>query len=109
MMESLSWVTSSGAHHLQGLLRMTKDLFKTTLKVVRVWVHECERVFRDRLVNETDLDKYDEMVTACLKNWFKEEALDQVQAKPNLFSAFMDVSADDTPLFNQVCPPTSWN
>lgn len=84
---------------------MTKDTYKVSTKVVRLWKHECERVFRDRLVNQTDLDKYDEFLIATLKNWFKEEPLDQVQAVPNLFTSFIDATADDTPLYNQVLHP----
>ena len=88
---------------MQGLLRMTKDNFKSTTKVARLWVHECERVFRDRLVNEHDLAKYDDMLSAALKTWFKEENLAEVTAAPNLFTSFMDQSGDGAPLFNQVC------
>lgn len=81
---------------------MSKDQFKVTTKVVRLWLHECERVFRDRLVNDTDIEKYDEFVSAALKASFKEEPLDQVTAVPNLFTSFMDFTADDTPIYNQV-------
>lgn len=86
----------------QGLLRMTKDQFKSSAKVLRLWVHECERVFRDRLVNEHDLGKYDDMLAATLKNWFKEENLAEVQAAPNLFTAFMTTGADEQPIYSQV-------
>lgn len=81
---------------------MAKEQFKAPLKVARLWVHECERVFRDRLVNEHDLAKYDEMLGAALKTWFKEEPLADMTAAPNLFTAFMSASADDTPLYDQV-------
>lgn len=90
------------ASFVQGLLRMAKDSFKSTTKVVRLWLHECERVFRDRLVSDTDIQKYDEFVSAVLKTSFKDEALDQVSESPNLFTSFMDFTADDTPIYNQV-------
>jgi dynein heavy chain, axonemal len=80
---------------------MTKDTFKQPMKVIRLWKHECERVFRDRLVSDTDLEKYDEFLNGTLKTWFKEEPLDQVQAIPNLFTSFMDHTSDDMPLYNQ--------
>lgn len=89
---------------VQGLLRMRREVFKTGAKAVRLWAHECERVFRDRLVCDADLDRYDDMQAAALKAAFKEEDLEAVQARPNLFTAFMDTSADDTPLFNQARP-----
>lgn len=87
---------------MQGLLRMSKDCFKGTTKVVRLWLHECERVFRDRMVSDSDIEKYQEFVSAALKTAFKEEPLEQVIASPNLFSSFMDFTADDTPIYNQV-------
>jgi dynein heavy chain len=86
----------------QGFLRMTKDRFKSSLKVARMWVHECERVFRDRLVNASDLERFDDMLTAAVKTHFKEEPFDQLMAKPNLFTAFMDYTSDETPVYSQV-------
>ena len=95
-------VAADAAARVQGLLRMRKDTFKTSTKAVRLWAHECERVFRDRLVCDADLERYDAMQTASLRAAFKEEDLAAVQAAPNLFTAFMDTSTDDTPVFNQV-------
>ena len=45
---------------VQGITRSAKQYYKDPLKVVRLWVHENERVFKDRLINETDLGKFDE-------------------------------------------------
>ena len=39
---------------IQGMCRMTPEYFSSTSKVVRLWVHECDRVFLDRLVTESD-------------------------------------------------------
>lgn len=74
---------------VQGLLRMRKDTFKKSSKVVRLWKHECERVFKDRMVSLTDMEKYDDMMSGVIKNWFKEEPLDELNAQPNLFCSFM--------------------
>lgn len=43
---------------MQGLCRMTATHFKDALSCVRLWVHECERVYGDRLVSEADLAKF---------------------------------------------------
>jgi hypothetical protein len=83
---------------------MTKDTFKSSTKVARLWKHECERVFRDRLVNESDMERYDEFVTATLKSNFKDEPMDQIVAEPNIFTSFIECTADETPLYNQVRP-----
>ena len=46
--------------------------FKEPLKVVRLWVHENERVFRDRLINDVDISKFDEFRTVITKKYFDD-------------------------------------
>lgn len=36
----------------QGLLRSNKDFQNTKLNMLKLWVHECYRVFNDRLIDE---------------------------------------------------------
>ena len=38
--------------------------------MVRLWVHECERVLSDRLVSESDLAKFGEMRLDIIKKHF---------------------------------------
>lgn len=38
----------------EGLCRSTVDKFDTKEKFVRLWRNECERVFKDRLITESD-------------------------------------------------------
>ncbi|CAB3235275.1 unnamed protein product [Arctia plantaginis] len=40
----------------QGLLRSNKDYTNTRARFLRLWVHECFRVFYDRLTEEKDRD-----------------------------------------------------
>ncbi|XP_036403568.1 dynein heavy chain 2, axonemal [Megalops cyprinoides] len=42
----------------QGLLRAHKDYHDTTASVTRLWIHECFRVFSDRLVDQSDMDAF---------------------------------------------------
>ena len=37
---------------------MTNDKYTKALAVVRLWAHEADRVFSDRLVNDSDKAKY---------------------------------------------------
>lgn len=46
---------------------MIKEFYREPIKVARLWVHECERVFRDRMVNEADMVKFDEFRVAVTK------------------------------------------
>lgn len=57
---------------MQGLLRMTKDYYKEPVKVVRLWVHECERVLADRMINDTDMTKFNEFRVTVTKKYFDE-------------------------------------
>lgn len=57
---------------MQGLLRMTKDYYKEPVKVVRLWVHECERVLADRMINDTDMTKFNEFRVTVTKKYFDD-------------------------------------
>lgn len=41
-------------------------------QVVRLWVHECERVFADRLVSETDMAKFNEFRVNVTRKFFED-------------------------------------
>lgn len=45
------------------------------LQVVRLWVHECQRVFGDRLVNDMDMAKFNEFRVNVTKKFFDDMPL----------------------------------
>eukprot|EP00959_Pyramimonas_sp_CCMP1952_P277657 5804067-Pyramimonas_sp.AAC.1 len=47
----------------QGMCRMIRSAYSEPLDAVRLWVHEVERVFLDRLINETDSERFTEIRT----------------------------------------------
>lgn len=61
---------------MQGLCRMTATHFKDALCCVRLWIHECERVYGDRLVSEADLAKFADLRMRTTMKFFGN--LDQV-------------------------------
>jgi hypothetical protein len=61
------------------------------LQAARLLVHECERVFRDRMVNDTDMAKFDEFRAAVTKKYFEDLGLSSVEERPLLFTSFMQV------------------
>jgi len=40
---------------------------------VRLWIHECSRVFHDRLINETDKDWYKNLIIELLGRGFNSK------------------------------------
>ena len=81
----------------EGLLRSEPAHFSSALPMIRLWVHECERVFADRMVTEQDVKTYQEIVEVISKKHYDEKGVsqDQIFARPNIFTTFTFQSADD--------------
>lgn len=58
--------------NIQGLCQMTNDVYKEPAQVIRLWVHECERVLADRMINQTDLSKFSDMRLKATRKHFPE-------------------------------------
>ncbi|XP_014276767.1 dynein axonemal heavy chain 2 isoform X2 [Halyomorpha halys] len=54
----------------QGLLRSGVDYQPTKPQLLRLWLHECFRVFSDRLINENDLAWFREQIGSILHSSF---------------------------------------
>lgn len=61
------------------------------LQVGRLWIHEVERVFRDRMVSDTDMAKFDEFKTGVTKKYFEDLGMQALEQAPLLFTSFMQV------------------
>lgn len=73
------------------------------VKVARLWVHECERVFRDRMVNEGDMARFDEFRVATTKKFFEDcGGSAAIEERPLLYTSFMTTTAEDMPVYNSV-------
>jgi dynein heavy chain len=54
----------------QGLLNARPEAIKEADHLVKLWVHEAERIYGDRLVSHAHLDKYRELAgDICNKNF----------------------------------------
>lgn len=47
---------------LQGLTLSRSEYYTTGLSLLRLWVHECERVFQDRLLSNAEIEIFREMM-----------------------------------------------
>ena len=76
----------------QGLLSSTPDNFNDVNKLSKLWLHESERVYADRLVTVNDLNTYNKNAQAIAGKFFKipgiEDFYKKDDAKPLIFCHF---------------------
>ena len=71
-----------------GLYRGAVDNF------VKLWMHECDRTFLDRLIADKDVEVYKEYLNRCCKK-FEDEASQEIYAEPNIFTSFVSAHGGD--------------
>ncbi|XP_048885226.1 dynein axonemal heavy chain 2 [Brienomyrus brachyistius] len=54
----------------QGLLRAHRDFHDTKQSITRLWIHECFRVFSDRLVDQGDMEAFMVLLGEKLGSYF---------------------------------------
>ncbi|NXE69982.1 DYH17 protein, partial [Calcarius ornatus] len=87
----------------QGLLFSTPDCLKTPVDLVRLWLHEAERVYGDKLVDEEDQYSFKKVMADISKASFQEINEELMFAKPNIYCHFAQ-GMDDF----KYMPVTSW-
>ena len=80
----------------EGLCRSREMFYSTNLSVVRLFIHEAERVYQDRMITEADRTRYWEIVSDIVKKNFDNLSKDQVEARPLIFTSFTTQSSDDS-------------
>jgi dynein heavy chain len=84
----------------QGLTLAQGEMYSAPVKMVRLWLHECKRVFADRLINEQDLERFNDIATEMTKRYFSEVKgqeinMEEVFAEPIVFSDFVVPTAGE--------------
>ncbi|XP_033038307.1 dynein heavy chain 17, axonemal isoform X2 [Trachypithecus francoisi] len=72
----------------QGLLFSTAEVLKTPLDLVRLWLHEAERVYGDKMVDKKDQETLHRVTMASTKKFFDDLGDELLFAKPNIFCHF---------------------
>jgi dynein heavy chain len=83
----------------QGLAKASPKAIVSEDSMVKLWAHECLRVFQDRLISMDDRDKFSELLQAFVKTSFKKDWEKLVTIKPLLFASFTPLifpDGDDT-------------
>ena len=79
----------------QGMLMNEAGALRETADVVRLWTHECRRVFRDRLINTEDREWFNTLIKARATKEFDLAWEEVVVREPLLYGDFMDGSGDN--------------
>ncbi|KAF6298410.1 dynein axonemal heavy chain 17 [Rhinolophus ferrumequinum] len=72
----------------QGILFSTAEILKTPLDLVRLWLHEAERVYGDKMVEEKDQETLYRVTVASTKKFFDDLGDEVLFAKPRIFCHF---------------------
>ena len=91
------WNLRAMANVFQGLINMNPVSYKSPVVMARLWAHETQRVYGDRMVNETDVEKFNELVARQTKAHLGELDQEELTAEPNLFANF--VTEDDAKFY----------
>ncbi|XP_060806154.1 dynein axonemal heavy chain 1-like [Amyelois transitella] len=79
----------------QGMLMMDPAAVKEEDDVIRLWYHEHQRVYQDRLVNDEDRKWFLQLLNKKIRTEFGRPSNDVVGGRLMLFGDFMDIGADD--------------
>nr|XP_061808009.1 dynein axonemal heavy chain 9-like isoform X2 [Nerophis lumbriciformis] len=73
----------------QGILFSTGECLKTPLDLLKIYLHESNRVYRDKLIEEKDFQVFDKLQADAVKKFFEDMAgsLEKTQ-KMNLYCHF---------------------
>ncbi|NXL49102.1 DYH17 protein, partial [Podilymbus podiceps] len=72
----------------QGLLFSTPECLRSPMDLVRLWLHEAERVYGDKLVDEGDQKGFGNMLVDTCTKFFDELSKDLLFAEPNIYCHF---------------------
>ncbi|XP_013396327.1 dynein beta chain, ciliary isoform X2 [Lingula anatina] len=72
----------------QGLLFSQPDCIKTTQDFVRLWIHESQRVYGDKMIDETDMQNFEKIHKEIVKKSFEDVDEAAVFVKPLIYCHF---------------------
>lgn len=77
------------ARVFQGFLTVQSSLCDSPQKFARLWLHECSRVYSDRLVSQIELGRFNEILVEQSKKHFEEDQ-ELLHVKPLIFVGFIE-------------------
>jgi dynein heavy chain len=99
-----NWNMRELSNVVQGLCRADPGSYTEPLDMVRLWYHECNRVFKDRMVAALDLSRFEEQLLDVGKKFFSEVKIgtgmndiieikaEELVAEPCVYTSFVSPS-----------------
>ena len=81
-----------------GMVQSKPEYYGMPMKMCRLWMHECTRVFTDRLVSQTESTRCIDLLQDVAKRFLDEDP-DELFAVPNIFSSFATSTIDEVPAY----------
>jgi dynein heavy chain len=92
---SIGWNLRELSNICQGICRAIPEFYTNPVTMARLWIHECERIFSDRMVAQADITKFDEMRVLVTKKYFSDLEMEEVEARPVSYNAFQQFDNND--------------
>ncbi|EDQ91509.1 uncharacterized protein MONBRDRAFT_15298, partial [Monosiga brevicollis MX1] len=89
----------------QGMLMCDIGSLRERDDVIRLWTHECRRVFRDRLINDEDRAWFNDLLSRCVDARFQTNLADCIPSEPLLFGDFLDTSGGEAKKYSRLEDP----
>jgi len=79
----------------QGITKASPKSIRAENDMVKLWAHECQRVFQDRLISEEDRNAFDYMLKDIVKEKYKRDWHKMVEVEPLLFASYVPLIYPD--------------
>ena len=83
---------------IEGMVQSKPEYYSSALKMCRLWMHECQRVFTDRMVTSTEAARCVEVLQDVAKRFLDQDP-EELFAAPNIFTSFATRTIDEQPAY----------
>jgi dynein heavy chain len=77
----------------QGICQCTRESLPKVEDLIKCWMHECERIFKDRLTTKQDMMAFFNLCKRQMDKHFKKAYDQVVKLEPIIFTDFVDPKA----------------
>ncbi len=73
--ETITFCYYSLSDWFQGILFCTSECLKTSQDLLKIYLHESNRVYRDKMVEDKDFDIFDKLQSEMVKKFYEVRVL----------------------------------